>query len=28
VIRKVYLEVEPAKHSEEILAALTELQKN
>jgi peroxiredoxin Q/BCP len=28
VIRKVYLDVEPTKHSEEILAALTELQKN
>jgi thioredoxin-dependent peroxiredoxin len=28
VIRKVYLDVEPAKHSEELLAALTELQKN
>jgi thioredoxin-dependent peroxiredoxin len=28
VIRKVYLEVEPAKHSEEILGALAELQKN
>ena len=28
VIRKVYLDVEPTKHSEEILAALAELQKN
>jgi thioredoxin-dependent peroxiredoxin len=28
VIRKVYLDVEPTKHSEELLAALTELQKN
>jgi thioredoxin-dependent peroxiredoxin len=28
VIRKVYLDVEPVKHSEELLAALTELQKN
>jgi peroxiredoxin Q/BCP len=28
VIRKVYLEVDPNKHSEELLAALTELQKN
>ena len=27
VIRKVYLEVEPTKHSEELLAALAELQK-
>ena len=28
VIRKVYLEVDPNKHSEELLAALTEFQKN
>ena len=28
VIGKVYLDVEPTKHSEEILAALAELQKN
>ena len=28
VIRKVYLDVEPTKHSEELLTALTELQKN
>jgi peroxiredoxin Q/BCP len=28
VIRKVYLDVDPSKHSEELLAALTELQKS
>lgn len=28
VVRKVYLDVEPAKHSEELLAALAELQKS
>jgi thioredoxin-dependent peroxiredoxin len=27
VIKKVYLEVDPSKHSEEVLAALTDLQK-